>query len=148
MPVATIEKEATTMTDAIRSGAVHHQALTVTDLKRSQDFYTSLLGFQVIMELGPTRVLMSNGGALLAVGTAPDPDRAISGDRFDENRVGLDHLSFALESLAELEQAARLLDEQGVSRGEIRDLGDALGICVLAFRDPDNIQLELTAPRT
>ena len=33
-----------------------------------------------------------------------------------------------------------------VSHGEVRDLGPDLGIYVLAFRDPDNIQIELTAP--
>ena len=45
----------------------------------------------------------------------------------------------------ELERAARLLDERGVPRGEVTDLGDACGLFILAFRDPDNIQLELTA---
>ena len=28
----------------------------------------------------------------------------------------------------------------------IKDLGSAFGLYVLAFRDPDNIQLELSAP--
>jgi glyoxylase I family protein len=135
------------MTNQIRAGAVHHLALTVTDLKRSQDFYTTLLGFQMVMEMGPTRVLLSNDSVLLGIGTAPDPDRAIPGDRFDENRVGLDHLSFHVSSRVELEQAKRLLEDRGVSHGEIEDLGETSGICVLAFRDPDNIQLELTAPR-
>jgi hypothetical protein len=32
-----------------------------------------------------------------------------------------------------------------VPRGEIKDPGEAFGIYVLAFRDPDNVQLELTA---
>jgi len=45
-----------------------------------------------------------------------------------------------------LEEAVRQFDEQGVSHGEIKDLGPDMGIYVLAFRDPDNIQLELTAP--
>jgi hypothetical protein len=40
----------------------------------------------------------------------------------------------------------RLFDERDVPHGEIKDLGPDLGIYVLAFRDPDNIQLELTAP--
>ncbi len=47
---------------------------------------------------------------------------------------------------AELERAARLLEERGVPHGEVTDLGAAFGLYVLAFRDPDNIQLELTAP--
>jgi glyoxylase I family protein len=57
---------------------------------------------------------------------APDPSRAPRGDRFDENRVGLDHLSFSVGGRADLERAARLLDERGVSHGEIEDLGEAI----------------------
>ena len=47
--------------------------------------------------------------------------------------------------LADLEAAAAYFDEQGISHGGIKDLG-RLGIYVMAVRDPDNIQLELTAP--
>jgi len=37
------------------------------------------------------------------------------------------------------------LDERGVPHGEVREL-TSFGICVVPFRDPDNIQLELTSP--
>jgi glyoxylase I family protein len=134
------------MANSIATGAVNHLALTVTDLKRAREFYTGLLGFQTIMELGPTHVLLGNGSAVVAVGTAPDPKRAPRGDRFDENRVGLDHLSFSVASRAELERAARLFDERGVPHGEIEDTGAAMRLYMLTFRDPDNTQLELTAP--
>ena len=83
---------------------------------------------------------------ILVLTPPPDPDRALSDDRFNENRVGLDHVSFGVGSRDELEQAVRLFDERGVSHGEIKDLGPDLGIYVLAFRDPDDIQIELTAP--
>jgi hypothetical protein len=73
-------------------------------------------------------------------------ERAGKGDRFSENRVSLDHASFSVGSREELEAAVRLFDEHGVSHGEIKDLGSGLGLYVLAFRDPDNIQLELAAP--
>jgi catechol 2,3-dioxygenase-like lactoylglutathione lyase family enzyme len=136
------------MANQISSGAVHHLTLTVTNLQHSLDFYTEVLGFEVAMELGPTRSILSNGSVLVALGTAPDPERAIPDDRFDENRVGLDHLSFSLSSREELDQAVSLFDEKVIPHGEIKDLGEALGLCVLAFRDPDYIQLELTAPRT
>ena len=45
---------------------------------------------------------------------------------------------------AELENVLKLFEERGIPHGEIKDL-DGLGIYVLAFRDPDNIQVELTA---
>lgn len=128
----------------ISTGAVNHITLTVTDLERAREFYTNVLGFQFVMEFGPKH-LFSNGSVILALNLSPDPARAISNDKFDENRVGLDHVSFNVSSHGLLEQASKILDERGVSRGEIKDLGD-LGIYVMAFRDPDNIQLELTAP--
>ena len=83
---------------------------------------------------------------ILAVAEAPDPGRAIQNDHFDENRVGLDHISFSVSSRDDLERAAQEFDRLGISHGEIKDLG-GLGILVMAFRDPDNIQLEMTAPK-
>lgn len=128
----------------IPTGTVNHLTLTVTDRDRSRDFYTSVLGFQFLMEFGP-KYLLSNGSVILALNLSPDPAHAITDDKFDENRVGLDHVSFNVGSHDVLVQASQLFDERGISRGEIKDLAD-LGLYVLAFRDPDNIQLELTAP--
>jgi catechol 2,3-dioxygenase-like lactoylglutathione lyase family enzyme len=69
----------------------------------------------------------------------------VARDRFDEHRVGLDHISFSVGSRAELERALVALDARGIPHGEINDL-EPFQISILAFRDPDNIQLELTAP--
>jgi glyoxylase I family protein len=129
----------------INTGTVNHVTLTVTDLMRARKFYTEVLGFQFVMEFGPKH-LFSNGDLILAVNLSPDPGQAIPEDRFDENRVGLDHVSFNVGSEAALEAALDSFDRHNVPHGEIKDLGD-LGIKVLAFRDPDNIQLELTAPK-
>lgn len=134
------------MNNRIQTEAVHHLTLTVTDLARAIEFYTTNLGFQKAMDLSPTRVLLANGKAILALTEAPDPARVIPNDRFDENRVGLDHVSLNVNNHNKLEEAVRHFDEQGISHGEIKDLGPGLGVYVLAFRDPDNIQLELTAP--
>jgi len=130
----------------ISTGTINHFALTVTDIDRARDFYTEVLGFQFVTEFGP-KYLLSNDQVILAINESPDPDRAIQGDRFDENRVGLDHISFSVGSREDLEQAMHEFDRRGISHGEIKDLG-GLGILVMAFRDPDNIQLELTAPKS
>ena len=131
------------MTTQITTGAVHHVTLTVTDVGRAHEFYTGVLGFQKVADYGD-RVVLGNGSVLLVIGPAQDPD---SSDSFDENRVGLDHLSLTVESRDALEQAARILDERGVTHGEIVDLAE-FGIYVLMTRDPDNIQVELTAPHS
>jgi len=126
---------------------IHHLTLTVTDLARAYDFYNSVLGFEMLIDLQTGRYILGRDGLLLAISLPPDPARAPSDDIYNENRVGLDHLSFAVPSHADLEAAVKLFDEKGVSHGEIKDLG-GMGIYVLAFRDPDNIQLELTAPHS
>lgn len=133
------------MTSRVTTGRVHHLRLTVSDVTRARAFYMDVLGFELAMEL-PPGVLLTNGHMLLGLGPAPDPESRDVGGRFDENHVGLDHLSFAVDSREDLDRAVRIFDEHNVEHGEIKDLGPDLGIYILAFRDPDNIQLELTAP--
>lgn len=131
---------------SIKTAAINHLALTVTDMDRARDFYREVLGFEFVTEFGP-KYLMSNGEVILALNQAPDPAQAIENDRFSEHRVGLDHVSFNVGTMAELENALQVLEDMGVPHGEIKDLG-GLGISVLAFRDPDNIQVELTTANT
>ena len=123
------------VTEQITVSQVHHLRLTVTDVQRSREFYTGLLGPRIF-----GGVVMARGN--LVLGLRP---MAAAGDRFDPDRVGLDHLSFGVASRAELEQAAALFDEHGVTHGVIAPL-EAFGIEVLSFEDPDGMQLELTAP--
>ena len=142
------------MTEQIATGDIHHLRLTVTDLERSRRFYTGLLGFDVAAESPPPDdpsaaevfkilfggIVMIRGN--LIMGLRP---MAPAGDRFDPDRVGLDHLSFGVASRGDLDDAARLFDEHGVPHGEITTLA-GFGIDVLPFEDPDGVQLELTAP--
>ena len=142
------------MAAQIPTGDIHHLRLTVTDLDRSRAFYTGLLGFDVAVESPPAGdpaaeeaykvlfggIVMIRGNLLM--GLRP---MAPSGDRFDPDRVGLDHLSFSVASRDDLDQALRLFDEHGVAHGAITTL-PSFGIDVLPFEDPDGMQLELTAP--
>jgi glyoxylase I family protein len=129
------------MAEALTLGPVHHITLRVTQLDRSIGFYQALCGFHIAAAL-PDGAILSNGTVILGLRDQP---RAGSHDRFDEFRVGLDHLSFTVGSRAELERAVAILDHHQVPHGEIEDMGREFGLYVLAFRDPDNIQIELTA---
>jgi catechol 2,3-dioxygenase-like lactoylglutathione lyase family enzyme len=142
------------MSGQIATGEIHHLRLTVTDVERSREFYTGLLGFDVAVESPPPgdpsaaevfKILF--GGVVLVRGNLLMGLRpmAPADDRFGPDRVGLDHLSFGVPSHEDLEQAVRLFDERGVMHGEITHL-PSFGIEVLPFEDPDGIQLELTAP--
>ncbi len=91
----------------------------------------------------PCVTILSNTYADLGL---RDQGSARSDDQFDEFRVGLDHLRFAVSSREELDCAVQLLDQRSVPHGGIEDMGKEVGLSVLAFRDPDTIQLELTAP--
>jgi glyoxylase I family protein len=135
--------------------AVHHVRLTVTDIARSRAFYSDVLGLQVVAESSgdPTdpavredpRLLYGGvvfAGAGFILGLRPVADPA---DRFDSTRVGLDHLSLAVESRAALDDAATRLAEAGVEHGEVAELA-GFGIAILSFSDPDGIHLELTSP--
>ncbi len=128
-----------------------HVRLTVSDIAASRAFYDSVFGFDVAFELpdNPDEetkeqlaflfggVIYSFPGGLLGLRpVAPDEDS------FDEDRTGLDHISFAVPDRAALEQAVEVLDGLGIAHEDIKDIGD---MSILEFRDPDNIALELTA---
>jgi catechol 2,3-dioxygenase-like lactoylglutathione lyase family enzyme len=142
------------MAGQIELGGIHHLRLTVCDVKRSREFYTGLLGFDVAVEAPPSEDPQADpsypllwGGIVMVRGNLLMGLRPVApgGDRFDEDRVGLDHLSFSVPDRAALDEAVRLFDERGIPHGEIKHL-EGFGIYVLPFRDPDNIQVELTAP--
>ncbi|MEX5721470.1 VOC family protein [Geodermatophilus maliterrae] len=127
-----------------------HVRLTVTDIDRSRAFYEDVFGLPVAFEVpagadAATREQLSflYGGVIYALGDQLLGLRPVGADRFDEDRTGLDHLSFAVGSRADLDAAAALLDERGIAHGGVKDIGAG---AVLEFRDPDGIALELYAP--
>ncbi len=123
-----------------RTMGTHHLRLTVTDLERSLRFYTEVLGFELRIRFGPNSVFLHDGTMGLGLNT---PWHAISEgeQRFDEARVGLDHVGFRVASADGVRQAAEHLDACGVARSEVKP-GRIPGSVLVVFRDPDNIQLE------
>ncbi|HVK36413.1 MAG TPA: VOC family protein [Microlunatus sp.] len=119
---------------------VSHVAFTVTDLDVSQRFYTQVLDFVPVLDVGYGRICMHRGTGFTIGLLRPE---GASGGRFTELTTGLDHLGLAASSRAELEAWERRFDEYGVSYTPIRDM--EMG-SHLNFRDPDGIALELDAP--
>jgi glyoxylase I family protein len=135
----------------ITSTSVAHVRFTVTDIERSRQFYESVFGWPVLLEIPDnadeaTRSQLSflYGGVIYDLGGTLIGLRPVATDRFDENRVGLDHIAFRATNKAELETAAKHLDDLGINHEPVKDLGPSY---ILEFRDPDNIALELTAPK-
>ena len=123
---------------------VTHVAITVRDLSVSVPWYQRLLGSDPVLDedTGPFRhVVFLVGGGLL--GLHGFPEGVPSADRFDERRLGLDHIAFGVANRDELVAWASRLDELGIAHGELKDAGYGSGV---SFRDPDNIALEFFAP--
>lgn len=134
----------------ITTNAFAHVRLTVSDIRRSREFYDAVFALPVLYELPEdadesTREQLSflYGGVIYQLGDALLGLRPVGEDRFSEDRTGLDHLSFALESREAVEEAAAVLDGLGVPHGGVKDIGAGW---ILEFRDPDDIALELFAP--
>ena len=117
---------------------VHHIKLTVSDLKKSELFYSKLPGFKKVADHDGF-VMFFNGYFYLGL---TDHKGKHSKDRFDEFRTGLDHISFEVSSKEDLNEAVKFFDSENIPHGDIEKLTNDTHI--LVFRDPDNIQLELS----
>lgn len=136
---------------AIATRSYAHVRLTVTDIERSRKFYEDVFALPVAFEVPPdadeqTREQLSFlfGGVIYQLGDSLLGLRPVADDTFDEDRVGLDHVSFGVGSKSDLDEAASLLDSLGVRHAGVKDIGAGY---ILEFRDPDNIALELFAPK-
>ena len=130
--------------------AVHHVALTVSDLGASRAWYRRLLAAEPVVDEDVAAlpghhkgfhhtIFVLPSGVVLALHahTATDLDH-----RFDELRPGLDHVGFGCASRAELQAWADRLDGLGIAHVGIVDAPYGSG---LSFRDPDGIALEFFA---
>ena len=138
----------------VTSNGYAHVRITVTDIARSKAFYDQVFGWPAAIDESANLqdpqqhgkpenyyggvVYQTPQGTLFGL-------RPVGSQSFDSTHTGLDHVSFAVESRAELDDVAKGLDEAGIVHGEVIELADA-GLAILSFQDPDDINLELTAP--
>ena len=122
-----------------RIRGLHHIVLTVSKPEQSAAFYEKVLGLKAFP--GDDHVRCISCGSFLLCLQRP-PQQTLPDDRFDENRVGLDHIGFSVASRKQLEELLVILEELEVRTAGIEFDPEGQGEYV-CFRDPDNIQVEL-----
>ena len=122
---------------------IHHLAINVGDVDRSVQWYGDVLGFTPLFPYDTDeftrRIVRHDSGVVLGITRHNHADADAA---FSERRTGLDHLALAVESLGDLEAWAERLDAAGVAHSGIK-ITPTTGSALIAFRDPDDIQLEL-----
>ena len=122
---------------------LNHAVLYVRDAERSARFYEDVLGFRRIEAYG----MIPGGVFLRAEGSSNDHDLALFsiGDgagptTAGRGTVGLYHLAWEVDTLADLQRLAQKLQEAGALVGAT-DHGTTRA---LYAKDPDGLELELT----
>lgn len=92
--------------------AVSHISLSVTDLDRSEHFYTQVLDFVVLMDFGDTRVLL-HPPTSFQIALIRHAER--TGEAFTERNTGLDHIGLFASAREELEEWVRRFDAAAVT---------------------------------
>ena len=120
---------------------LNHAVLFVSDLKRSVEFYNEVLGFTALSEMAEL-----HGAAFLrAPGSSNDHDLGLfetAGATHSEagrRTVGLYHLAWEVDTLAELDRIAGRLREAGALVGA----SDHATTKALYGRDPDGLEFEV-----
>ena len=122
---------------------LNHAVLYVRDVERSVAFYTDVLGFRVLNVLPDG----FRGAAFLqAPGSTNDHDlglfeigSAAAASPAGRGAVGLYHLAWEVDTLAELERLAEVLSQSGALVGA-SDHGTTKS---LYAKDPDGIEFEV-----
>jgi catechol 2,3-dioxygenase-like lactoylglutathione lyase family enzyme len=124
----------------VKTSGIGHLIFTISEDKQSREFYGDFLGFEInnITDLPDGGFYFIVGDVFLYFIPSLKP---IAGDRFSEFRIGLDHLSFSAPDEGALHDLADNLISSGVDTQGV-EVFELTGNMYVAFRDPDNIQLE------
>lgn len=122
---------------------LNHAVLYVSDVRRSAGFYHEALGFEPVPDLSPFAgaVFMRAPGSsndhdlgLFEIGSQAGPPTA------GRETVGLYHLAWEVDTLAELQRIATILEDLGALAGS----SDHSTTKALYGRDPDRLEFEVS----
>ena len=135
--------------EAPATTGVHHFSPTVSDVEASAKWYSAVFGLQRLERLAPHHGDEEGGYAVLLVEPRTGfliglhHHRDLVAGRFDESRVGLDHIAWSVAARENLDQWVEWLDHLDVEHSGVVEKAGASPYAVVVFRDPDGIQLEL-----
>lgn len=121
---------------------VHHIAIIASDYSKSKQFYSEILGAEIIQETYRVERhsykldLRLADGTQLELFSFPAPPSRLS----NPESCGLRHLAFAVENL---EQVVRWLTKNAIDCEPIR-VDQNTSKRFTFFRDPDNLPLEFS----
>lgn len=129
---------------AINPRKLGHLALAVRDIRKSVAFYTDILGLQVSDWIGDQMCFLRAGADHhdLALAQIPKDSPEID-DLPRYSRPGLEHLSYLVDGIDDMERAVKLLQDRGIEI--VRGIGKhgPGENCFLVFKDPDGNNVEL-----
>lgn len=121
--------------------SIHHIAIICSDYEKSKQFYTEILGFEILAENYRSERdsykldLLLNGVYSIELFSFPNPPNRIS----RPEASGLRHLAF---SVADIENSMAELAQKNVSCEPIR-IDEFTGKRFTFFADPDGLPIEL-----
>ncbi len=134
------------MAEHPRPRRLGHVVLNVRDLAASVRFYTEIVGLEVSDYIEDQMAFLRCGNDHHDLALAQvDTNAGESENTYRPGRPGLEHFSYELGSLAEIEDAARFLQSRGIEivRG-IGKHGPGENL-FLVFKDPDGNYVEYYA---
>jgi len=121
---------------------VGHVHLKVADLQRAIQFYTAVLGFEVMQRIGDSAAFLSAGGYHHHIGLNTWESKG--GDPPSRGATGLYHVAFLYPTRTALGRALRRVIDSGVRLEGASDHGVSEA---LYLRDPDGNGIELYCDR-
>ena len=121
---------------------VGHVHLKVADLERAIQFYTAVLGFEVMQRIGDSAAFLSAGGYHHHIGLNTWESKG--GDPPSRGATGLYHVAFLYPTRTALGRALRRVIDSGVRLEGASDHGVSEA---LYLRDPDGNGIELYCDR-